>query len=80
MANFSGKLSYNDGNVVAGSAPLLPPPAADCRQDPFVAASHNSQLDGALKQLDIFEMWNFRKSEFELLTLAGMSDTSLWCM
>ena len=48
MANFSGKLSYNDGNVAAGSAPLLPPPAADCRQDPFVAASHNSQLDGAL--------------------------------
>ena len=52
MANFSGKLSYNDGNVAADSAPRLPPPAADCRQDPFVAASHNCNQTELLRQLD----------------------------
>ena len=76
MANFSGKLSYNDGNVAAGSAPRLPPPAADCRQDPFVAASHN----GAFKAARFFEICNFRKFKFELWTLEGVSDKSLRCM
>ena len=52
MANFSGKLSYNDGNVAADSAPRLPPPAADCRQDPFVAASHNYNQTELLRQLE----------------------------
>ena len=75
MANFSGKLSYNDGNVAADSAPRLPPPAADCRQDPFVAA-YQTEL---LRQLDIFEMWNFRKFKFELWTLAGMTQVCIVC-
>ena len=43
MANFSGKLSYDDGNVAASSEPPLPLPSPDCRQLEFVAANPNTQ-------------------------------------
>ena len=58
MANFSGKLSYNDGNVAASSAPLLLPPAADCRQEQWLAASHNSRAEWS-KLLRICSYFDF---------------------